>query len=135
MVLPGIQALFGFQWIAFFNQRFSELSPIDQRLHLAAIGLVAVAAALVMTPAAYHRSLGTDAVDERFLKVSTRLIFASMFLLAAGIAVDFYVVSTFVLESIAGSVFLAGCVWMLLAALWFVFPLFAANRRRARKAC
>ncbi len=32
MVLPGIQALFGFQLIAAFNQRFSELKALAQQL-------------------------------------------------------------------------------------------------------
>ena len=56
MVLPGIQALFGFQMIAVFNQRFRELPGSLQIVHLAATGLVALAAGLVMTPAAYHRT-------------------------------------------------------------------------------
>ena len=44
MVLPGIQALFGFQLIAVFNDRFArELNRFDQCLHFAAISLVALA--------------------------------------------------------------------------------------------
>jgi len=44
MVLPGIQALFGFQLIAVFNQGFGEkLSPGEQGLHLLAFALVAIA--------------------------------------------------------------------------------------------
>jgi hypothetical protein len=132
-VLPGVQALFGFQWVAFFNQRFTELSSAEQRLHLTAVGLIAVAAALVMTPAAYHRSLGLDAVDDHFLRVSTRLIFASMFLLSLGIAIDFYIVSTFVLGPTITSVSLAVLLWVVLAALWFAFPMTAANGRRSAK--
>jgi Family of unknown function (DUF6328) len=55
MVLPGIQALFGFQLIAVFNSTFREsLSPAEQYVHLAAIGLVVAAVALVMSPAALH---------------------------------------------------------------------------------
>ena len=55
MVLPGLQALFGFQLIAVFNQRFSqELSLAEQEMHLRALGLVAISGALVMIPAAYH---------------------------------------------------------------------------------
>jgi Family of unknown function (DUF6328) len=38
MVLPGIQALFGFQLIAVFNQGFGEKLTIgEERLHLVAI--------------------------------------------------------------------------------------------------
>jgi hypothetical protein len=42
MVLPGVQALFGFQFIAVFNQAFSErLIPQERYLHLAALMCVA----------------------------------------------------------------------------------------------
>ena len=52
MVLPGMQALFGFQLIAVFNSSFAErLQPLQQRLDLASIALVVVAIALIMTPA------------------------------------------------------------------------------------
>jgi hypothetical protein len=55
MVLPGIQALFGFQLIAVFNERFRDLETPEQRLHYAALILVAAAIAIIMTPGAYHR--------------------------------------------------------------------------------
>ncbi len=44
MVLPGIQALFGFQLIAVFNQGFGEkLTLGEQRLHIVAISMAVVA--------------------------------------------------------------------------------------------
>jgi hypothetical protein len=55
MVLPCLQALFGFQLIAVFNDRFQNLVPLEQYLHVLALVLVALAAACIMTPAAYHR--------------------------------------------------------------------------------
>jgi hypothetical protein len=39
MVLPGLQALFGFQMMSIFNARFETLPLGDQRLHLFAIFL------------------------------------------------------------------------------------------------
>src|SRR5215217_7012505 len=91
MVLPGIQALFGFQLVAVFNQRFAQIPFGHQVAHLAATGLVALATALVMAPAAYHRSVQPQGVSERFVRLSTRLLLLSMFLLAAGVSVDFFV--------------------------------------------
>ena len=71
MVLPGIQALFGFQLIAVFNSGFSEkLSIGEQHLHLLAIALVAMAVALIMAPAAYHRQTDPREVSEKFIPVS-----------------------------------------------------------------
>src|SRR5438270_3471549 len=67
MVLPGIQALFGFQLVAVFNNAFWEkLSSGDRIVHLAAIALIIVAVALVMTPAAYHRQAEQHSVSEQF---------------------------------------------------------------------
>jgi hypothetical protein len=43
MVLPGVQAVLGFQLIAVFNQRFQELSAGEQLLHLIAFLLMALA--------------------------------------------------------------------------------------------
>src|SRR4051812_43529125 len=77
MVLPGIQALFGFQLIAAFNQRFADLSHFNQGLHLAATTLVSLCAAIVMTPAAYHRCVDPEIISERYLKICTRLILVS----------------------------------------------------------
>ena len=58
MLLPGIQALFGFQLIAVFNSTFAEkLSSLEQEIHLLAIGLVGLSIALILTPAAYHRQI------------------------------------------------------------------------------
>src|SRR5215211_1841498 len=72
MVLPGIQALFGFQLIAVFNDSFEEkLSRVEQLLHLAAIVLVTVAIALVMAPAALHRRSQPREVSARFIDLSS----------------------------------------------------------------
>jgi hypothetical protein len=52
MVLPGIQALFGFQLIAVFNDRFQQLEGLYQLIHFIALVLVALSVAIIMTPAA-----------------------------------------------------------------------------------
>src|SRR3954468_17588190 len=100
MVLPGIQALFGFQLIAVFNEGFAEkLDPGQQRLHLVATGLVAIAVALIMAPAALHRQTGAQHVSESFIRSSSRLLVCSMLPLALGICLDFYLVAQVILES------------------------------------
>ena len=122
MVLPGIQALFGFQLIAVFNQRFESLSFGNQAAHLAATALSALAAGLVMTPAAYHRREEPHVVSERFVEISTRLLLLSMFCLAAGVSTDFFVISTMVLTHPAFAAALSLALFTTLAILWFVFP-------------
>jgi hypothetical protein len=122
MVLPGVQALFGFQLVAVFNQRFSDLPFGDQVLHLVAVACVAISAALVMSPAAFHREVEPHAVSERMLNISTRLLLASMVCLALGIAADFFIISFLILENAVLSAVLAVLLFAGLVLLWFVFP-------------
>lgn len=132
MVLPGIQALFGFQLIAVFNSRFAEdLSRYEQILHLAAIAAVAVAVALVMTPASYHRMTGPQKVTQDFLKFATRMLLCSMCFLLAGICVDFYLISLLIIVNQAISVVLSLTLLSISAGLWFVLP-WRKNARRKR---
>jgi Family of unknown function (DUF6328) len=75
MVLPGIQALFGFQLIVVFNPTFYEkLSLTERGFHLTAIGLIVISIAMLMAPAAYHRQKDPQSVSEGFIVIATRLL-------------------------------------------------------------
>lgn len=129
MVLPGIQALFGFQLIAVFSERFArELSPDEQHLHLLAIGLVAIAIALIMTPAAYHRQSDPQRVTEGFVRISTRLLLASLWPLAIAICLEFYLVGR-ILIGTGPMQWLASLLFATFLLLWFVLPRIARLRR------
>jgi len=123
MVLPGIQALFGFQLIAVFNSGFrEELAPLEQRLHLLAIVLIVLATAMIMTPAAYHRQTGANRLTPRFITLSTRLLLWSMFPLAVGICIDFFLIARVVLLHAGLAAILAAALFALLMTLWYALP-------------
>jgi hypothetical protein len=129
MILPGIQALFGFQTVAIFNQRFDDLPAIVQGVHLLALAMVVTAIGLVMTPAAWHRMVEPHQVSMRTVQLSSRLICAALPPLALGLALDMYVVLYLVTASHPGSAAGAAAVLGLLLALWFVLPLRGRRRR------
>jgi uncharacterized membrane protein len=123
MVLPGIQALFGFQLIVVFNSTFREsLSSTEQCFHLAAIGLVAMAVALVMAPAALHRQTTPQAATQDFITVASRLLLLSMFPLMLGISLDFYLIARLILNNTLISLLLSTLLLILFSTLWFLFP-------------
>lgn len=122
MVLPGIQALFGFQLIAVFSPEFGQkLGHAEQCAHLVAIGLVAVAIATIMTPVALHRQAGARVVTSRFVRLSTRLLSWSMFPLAVSICIDFYLIAHVI---IGGAIvaLLAVALFGLFILLWLILP-------------
>lgn len=131
MVLPGIQALFGFQLIAVFNQRFEALDAALQRTHLAALCLVAVAIALIMSPAAFHRQTHPHHVTDGLLRVTTRFINAALVPLMLGLALDLYLVAVMITASVPIAVLAACTAIVCFGFLWFVFPhVSSAGRER-----
>lgn len=124
MVLPGLQALFGFQLIAVFNERFDhDLSDPGKRLHLAAMVLTAVAIGLVMAPAAYHRLAERDRVSRYFANYASRLIASAMAPLAVSLSVEVSLVAFLAVHSLAVSWILGTVLLSFLLWLWYVFPI------------
>ena len=122
-VVPGMQALFGFQLIAVFNTVFAErLSSTERIVHLAAIVLVTIAIALVMAPAALHRQTEPMAVSRRFIRISSWLLLASMLPLAVGICLDVYLVARLVLGSRGVAAMVAGSLLGVSTIVWLLLP-------------
>lgn len=123
MLLPGIQALFGFQLIAVFNAAFSEkLGPFEQRLHLLAIALTVITSIILITPAAYHRQMEVQDVTEGFIHLATRLILTSMIPLALSICLDFYIISWMILNDTFWSLIFSVGLLVLFLGFWFGLP-------------
>jgi hypothetical protein len=123
MVIPGIQALFGFQLIAVFNQGFDEkLSNVGQGVHLVAMTLTALSMAVVMSPAALHRLAEPKEVSERFLWLASNLILAGMVPLAVAIGLDSYVVASIVLGHELPAVVVGIVLMVIFAWLWLLLP-------------
>jgi hypothetical protein len=137
MVLPGLQALFGFQLIAVFNERFDhDLSDPGKRLHLAAMVLTAVAIGLVMAPAAFHRLAERDRISRYFANYASSLIAFAMAPLAVALSAEVSLVAFLALHSLLLSCVLGGGLLSFLLWIWYVFPIHKRQQRassRSRK--
>jgi hypothetical protein len=123
MVLPGVQALFGFQLVAVLNPPFyGLLSLAQQRLHLGGLLLTALSIALMMTPAAYHRQAEQHSVSMRFLRLASWLITAGMFTLMLALQIDCYLVARIILRSAPLALGIALGLGAVFVSLWFVMP-------------
>ena len=131
MVLPGVQALLGFQLVAVFNQRFVAFTSREQALHFGAFLLIAVSTGLLMAPAAYHRQTGAGRITAHFVALASRLIMLAMWPLALGISLDTYLIGRLIFEGRGPAVAGSAAVFLMLAGLWFAFPLLARARKDA----
>jgi hypothetical protein len=128
VIIPGAQALLGFQFTVTLMRPFEELPAGAKLAHVAALCCVALAVILLMAPAALHRlSFGGEDAPE-FLTIGSAFVIAAPIPLAFGIALDTYVATRRVLESDQGALALAGITVLVLFALWYAFPLW----RRAK---
>jgi uncharacterized protein DUF6328 len=128
VVLPGIQALFGFQLIAVFNERFLALPSLAQNTHLAALLLVTLAIALVMAPPMFHRIADQGRLTPRFVAVASRFIAWAMAPLAVGIGLEVGLVTFVICGSLTAAVIVTACAALLFAALWLFYPLIRRPR-------
>jgi DMSO reductase anchor subunit len=129
VVLPGAQALLGFQLIAVLTESFDRLPDASKYVHLASLGFIALTVVLLMTPAAYHRIVEEGEETEHFHRFATRLVVAALVPLALGLSGAFYVVVQKVTESTLLSVVAALVLLAVFWELWFGITLYRRTQR------
>jgi hypothetical protein len=130
VIIPGIQALFGFQTMAVFNKRFDDLPAEIKAAYLVALGLLVIAIGLLMTPAAYHRLAEPGQVSRTMIDRSSSLITAGLVPLMFALPIDVYVVVVAAIDNGAIGLWAAAATFIFLAGLWFGFPLSQKRQRR-----
>jgi Family of unknown function (DUF6328) len=122
VILPGAQALLGFQFISMLNTSFGQMPQSSQIVHAVALGLVALNVILLMTPAALHRLSFGGADSENFLRAASALIIAAPLFLAAGISAESYVVLDKIVDSTLAATY-AAAAFIVLTGFWYALPL------------
>jgi len=130
VVLPGAQALLGFQLVTMFMDGFDKLPNSSKYVHMISLSWMALTIILLMTPAAYHRIAERGEDTQRMHRVASVLLLAAMVTLPLGISGDVYVVFYKVTSSISASVYIAIGVLAFFYGTWFGFTTY----RRARLA-
>jgi hypothetical protein len=127
VLLPGAQALFGFQMAVLLTEAFGALPLSSRVLHAIALCCIAIAIILLMAPAAFHRLTFHGENTEPFHRIGSRFVIASAVPLAIGITTDLYVAVTKALYSAVAGAVLATATGALLVTLWFIGPLVHRN--------
>jgi hypothetical protein len=121
VVLPGAQALLGFQLITIFTDGFEKLPNSSKYIHMISLTLMAVTMVFLMTPAAFHRIAANGEESERVQSIASGFLLAAMITLPLGIAGDVYILFLKVTQSALASRVVAGGVLIFFYALWFGF--------------
>jgi len=132
VMLPGAQALLGFQLLVPLTKSFESLPDAARTVHFLALVLVAMTVVLLIAPAAIHRIAFDGADDPRFLRLASRLVTAALIPLALGIASELYVAGVRLLPGSPNVVWIAAAAARVLIGFWYALPLGLRDSSNAR---
>ena len=123
VMLPGAQALLGFQLAVMLTDSFGELPHASKVIHVISLCCVSLAVILLIAPASFHRIAFDGQNTESFHRLGSALVLAAAVPLGAGLVGDLYVAVTKALDSPSLGLALALAAFAMLVALWLVHPL------------
>ncbi|HLK94592.1 MAG TPA: DUF6328 family protein [Nocardioidaceae bacterium] len=127
VVRTGIQLLSGFLLTLPFQQRFQDLSTVQELDYLAVVVLAIVASGLLAAPVSFHRAVFRRQQKEWLVLAAQRSARLGLVCMAISIAGVFWLIFSIVLGTSAASV--AGAlIGLFLVGLWFVVPFVARDR-------
>ncbi len=133
VIIPGAQALFGFQLSITLMSAFQRLPAESKIAHVVALCCVGLAIVLLMAPASLHRISFRGEDDPAFLKIGSTFVVTAPAPLALGIAFDTYVAAGRAIHVSAVPTLLAIVAILALLGLWYAFPLWSRRARRSAR--
>jgi hypothetical protein len=123
LIIPGGQALFGFQFIAMLTPGFDRLPDTAKIVHAAALCLIGLNVIIMMTPAALHRLSFGGEDSAHFLRMGSALVISGPAFLAGGIGAEIYVVFIKALDSPPAAAAASLVALVALVGFWYAWPL------------
>jgi hypothetical protein len=123
VILPGAQALLGFQLAIVVTHGFNALPALSKAMHGLSLACIALTVILLMAPAAYHRIVYAGEDSTEFHRVGSMLVTAATLPLALGLSGDTYVVMTKIAHSSAVGAMIGATVFLGFILLWHVYPI------------
>jgi len=132
VILPGAQALLGFQLVIVLSDSFEKLPAGSRLIHGLALLATSLTVVLLITPAALHRIVWAGEESEEVLRIGSYLTILSLLPLACGMAADAYVVFSRITETTTSAAIAAGLVLLVLLGFWYAWPLIDRLMRQPR---
>jgi hypothetical protein len=131
VVLPGAQALIGFQFAVTLMDGYERLPASSKTIHLISLSCIALCVIVLMAVPAYHRIVDRGEDTERFHRFASAMILASMPPVALGVAGDFFVVVRKTTHNDMAAVLCAVALLVVFFGLWFGFTLWRREHRQS----
>ncbi len=130
VLLPGTTTLTAFLIILPFNSSFSEIRDEQKAVYLITFLCSVLSLILFTAPAAHHRLQRPLRDREGYKNTATRLIIIGLVPLSVAIPLATSLVITATLSNLWISWIVAGIVGVVIAVLWWIFPMMTRHDMR-----
>lgn len=131
VILPGAQALLGFQFIVTLTKSFEKLSYALKIVHFIGLSALALSIILLIAPAAIHRMTFHGQDSERFHSIGSIIVTLALLPLVVAIVCDIYIALNRMLNDSTAAGIGAAAALLLLMSLWYILPLFLRANHKA----
>jgi hypothetical protein len=132
VAMPGAQVLFTFLLILPFQNRFGQLTDLQEYVYFTGFVCAAIAIVLLITPTAGHRIRWRQQDKEALLRLATQTSIAALALLAVAMSASVFVVADFLFGPATSAITTIG-IAVLFTWFWFARPLLRRLRDSARR--
>jgi hypothetical protein len=128
IVLPGTEALLGFQFASVFTDQFQKLSFDLRVIHLISLCFILLSIIFLLAAPAFNRIVEPNKATLRFHNFASRVIILALFFLACGMSIELYVVGMVIMSSPPIALTLSVVSFLLCMSLWFGYSLVNRNK-------
>lgn len=133
VVLPGSQALLGFQFTTVLLETFGTLAVAAKVAHFVSLALTAIAVVLLILPAAFHRLAENGEMTDRMHRFSSAMVLAGLVALAAGIGASVFVVAMKMEASLPACFIWSIGTFAVMVGMWMGLPWIARPASYTRR--
>jgi hypothetical protein len=127
VALPGVQILFAFLLIVPFSVRFDKLTGFQRDVYYVTLIATALSAACLIAPSAAHRLRFHQGERAWIVESANDLMIAGLCFLAVALGGSLLLITDVMFDGARVWIY-SGCVWVVIAFLWFVRPLLRSLR-------
>ena len=128
VIIPGAQALFGFQFMAVLTDSFTKLPETSQIVHLVSLGLVALSVIMLIAPVPYHRIAAHGNAEPGVLRYTVAMMLPALGVLTLGMVGDTYVTIRLITQSQIVALAVSGVALLVFVILLYALPLMARRQ-------
>jgi hypothetical protein len=121
VALPGVQVLFAFLLVVPFNQRFTEVTPFQEKVYVVTLLASATASALLIAPSVHHRLRFRRREKDFIVRAGNRLAIAGLTALGVAMVGVILLVTDFLFGATTSALATIG-VALLFALVWYAIP-------------